>query len=120
MLAVLALLGLPGLISFIPQFTIFVASFKVYGGLAVIAIAGIILTALCVLRAGANTLFGPSRAEYDCLGDICGLEVVPLVVLGAVLVAGGLLPSLLLNTVNNEVVSLITHVQDILRSGGLM
>jgi NADH-quinone oxidoreductase subunit M len=118
MLAAMASLGLPGLVSFIPEFTIFVGSFQVYGGLAVIGIAGIIITALYVLRAGANTLFGPPRPEYDHLEDIKGPEMVPLVVLGTVLVVGGLLPSLLFDMINSGVVPLHAAISDVLQIGG--
>ncbi|WP_347487823.1 complex I subunit 4 family protein [Desulfoscipio sp. XC116] len=118
MLAALASLGLPGLISFVPEFIIFIDSFNTYGGLAVIGIAGIIITALYVLRAGANTLFGPPRAEYDHLEDIRGPEMVPLVVLGTVLVVGGFLPSLLLDMINSGVVPLHAAISDALQLGG--
>jgi len=119
MLAAMASLGLPGLVSFIPEFTIFVASFKVYGGLAVIAIAGIIITALYVLRAGANTLFGPPRAEYDHLKDIRGPELVPLVVLGTALVVGGMLPFLLFDMVNSGIAPLMAQISGVLQLGGI-
>jgi NADH-quinone oxidoreductase subunit M len=118
MLAALATLGLPGLISFVPEFTIFVAAFEVYGGLAVIGIAGIIITALYALRAGANTLFGPPRPEYDHLEDIRGPEMVPLVVLGTALVVGGLLPFLLFDVVNSGATELMTHIEGALKIGG--
>lgn len=118
MLAAMASLGLPGLVSFIPEFTIFVSAFNNYGGLAVIAIAGIIITALYVLRAGANTLFGPPRPEYDHLEDIKGPELVPLVVLGSVLVIGGILPSLLFDMINSGVVPLHAEISNVLQLGG--
>lgn len=118
MMAAMASLGLPGLVSFIPEFTIFVAAFKVYGGLAVVGIAGIIITALYVLRAGANTLFGPPRPEYDHLEDIKGPELVPLVVLGTVLVVGGLLPSLLFDMINSGIEPLVAEISDALQLGG--
>ncbi len=118
MMAAMASLGLPGLISFMPEFTIFVSAFDNYGGLAVIGIAGIIITALYVLRAGANTLFGPPRTEYDHLEDIKGVELVPLVVLGTVLVVGGLLPSLLFDMINSGVVPLHAEISNVLQLGG--
>lgn len=118
MLAAMASLGLPGLVSFIPEFTIFVAAFHNYGGLAVIGIAGIIITALYVLRAGAYTLFGPPRPEFDHLEDIKGPELVPLVVLGTVLVVGGLLPSLLFDMINSGVVPLYAEISNVLQLGG--
>ncbi|MCL2338168.1 MAG: NADH-quinone oxidoreductase subunit M [Firmicutes bacterium] len=118
MMAAMASLGLPGLISFIPEFTIFYGSFQVYGGLAVVGIAGIIITALYVLRAGANTLFGPPRPEYNHLKDIRGPELVPLIVLGTVLVVGGLLPSLLFGMIDSSVVPLHGAISDALQLGG--
>ena len=120
MMSAMASLGLPGLITFIPEFTIFIASFKVYGGLAVIGIAGIILTALYALRAGANTLFGPPREEFNHLKDIRGPEMVPLMVLGFVLVVGGLLPSLLFDMINSGAAPLMTHIEGVFKLGGVM
>ena len=118
MMAGMASLGLPGLVTFVPEFVIFVNSFQQYGGLAVAGIAGIILGALYVLRAGANTLFGPPRPEYDHLQDIRGPELVPLVVLGTVLVVGGILPSLLFDMINSAAVPLMAQIQNVLQLGG--
>jgi NADH-quinone oxidoreductase subunit M len=114
MIAAMASLGLPGLVSFIPEFTIFVGSFERFGLLAVVAIAGIIITALYILRAGANTLFGPPREEYNHLKDLKGPELVPLMVLGAVLVIGGILPSLLFDVIDSGVTPIMSHINDYL------
>ncbi len=119
MVAGFATLGLPGLISFIPEFTIFLASFEVYGGLAVVAIAGIIITALYALRAGANTLFGPPKEEFNHLKDIRGTELVPVLVLGIVVVVGGLLPSLLFDMVDSGVTPLMNQIDSVLKIGGI-
>ncbi len=119
MVAAFATLGLPGLISFIPEFTIFLATFKAYGGLAVIGIAGIIVTALYALRAGANTLFGPPKEEFNHLKDIHGTELVPLLVLGTVVVVGGLMPSLLFDLVNSGVTPLVNEIDNVLMIGGV-
>ncbi len=109
MLAGLASLGLPGLVSFIPEFTIFVGAYKVFGWLAVLAIACIIITALYILRAAANTLFGPRMGKWDHLTDIRGPELVPLVVLGIFLVGFGLLPSLLMDMINSGVAPMMSE-----------
>ena len=102
-LAGMASLGLPGLISFVPEFTIFVGSFKAFPLFAVLAIAGIILTALYVLRVLADVLFGPRRTEWDGVHDLHGADWVPLVVLGAFLVGFGFFPSLLMDVVNSGI-----------------
>lgn len=107
MLAGMASLGLPGLVSFVPEFTIFVGAFKQYPVLAIIAIAGVIITALYTLRALANVLFGPRRPELDHYRDAQGPELVPLLVLGSVLVLAGIFPSVLMDMVNSGVEPLI-------------
>jgi len=107
MLAGMASLGLPGLIGFIPEFTIFVGSFREYPVYALLAIAGIIFTALYVLRVLANVLFGPRRDEFDGCIDARGAELVPLVVLGSVLVLFGIFPQMLMGMVNSGVEPMI-------------
>lgn len=101
MLAGMASLGLPGLISFVPEFTIFLGSFSVYPVLALLAIAGIILTALYVLRALANVLFGPRKAEFDHYPDAGGVALMPLVVLGTALIVFGIFPNLLMRMISS-------------------
>ena len=70
---------------------------------AVLAIAGIILTALYVLRVLADVLFGPRRSEWDKVHDLHGADWVPLVVLGSFLIGFGFFPSLLMNVVNSGI-----------------
>ena len=106
LLAGMASLGLPGLISFVPEFTIFVGSFMAYPVFAVLAIAGIILTALYVLRVLADVLFGPRKAEWDGVHDLHGPDWVPLIVLGCFLVGFGIMPSLLMDVVNSGIAPL--------------
>ncbi|MCE5285649.1 MAG: NADH-quinone oxidoreductase subunit M [Pelosinus sp.] len=103
MLAGMASLGLPGLIGFIPEFTIFVGAFREYPVYALLAISGIIFTALYILRVLANVLFGPRRTEFDGCADARGVELVPLIVLGSVLVVFGVFPQMLMGMVNSGV-----------------
>ncbi|MCX7779770.1 MAG: NADH-quinone oxidoreductase subunit M [Negativicutes bacterium] len=110
LLAGMAGLGLPGLVSFVPEFTIFIGSFAAYPVLAVLAIAGVVITALYTLRVLANVLFGPRRAEFDDLQDIKGPEMVPLVVLGAVLILAGMFPWYLMDMVNAGVQPIVDTV----------
>lgn len=103
MLAGMSSLGLPGLAGFVPEFTIFVGAFKVYSVYTLLAIFGIVFTALYVLRVLANVLFGPRRKEFDSCSDASGAELVSLVVLGTVLIVVGIFPQLLMGMVNSGV-----------------
>ena len=107
MLAGMASLGLPGLVGFIPEFTIFVGAFSVYPVCAVAAVSGIIFTALYVLRLLANVFFGPRQEKFDACPDAVGVELVPLFVLGTAIVLFGVFPQLLLGMINSTVAPLM-------------
>lgn len=100
MIAGMSSLGLPGLAGFVPEFTIFVGAFREYPLYTLLAISGIVFTALYILRVLANVLFGPRRTEFDTCRDASGTELVPLVLLGTALVVFGLFPQLLMGMVN--------------------
>jgi NADH-quinone oxidoreductase subunit M len=119
MIAGMASLGLPGLVGFVPEFTIFVGAFSQYPLLAVIAIAGIILTALYVLRTLANVLFGPRLSKFDGYADISGAAMTPLVVLGVSVVLFGLFPALLLRVVDSGIAPLQPLLAKLQGSGAL-
>lgn len=115
MLAGMASLGLPGLIGFIPEFTIFVGSFSVYPFFAVLAISGIIFTALYTLRVLAKVLFGPRDTRFDRYQDAKGVEMMPLILLGVALVGFGLFPQLLMGMVGTgtePLMPLLNHLAD--------
>lgn len=104
MLAGLASLGLPGLVNFIGEFTIFIGAFRSYRVLTIIAVLGIVITAVYILRALGDLLFGPRREKWDHLQDLKGPELVPLVVLGSAIVVGGIYPLNLVELINSGMV----------------
>ena len=110
MLAGLASLGLPGTVNFIGEFTIFVGAFRNYQALTIIAIMGIVITAVYILRTLGNVLFGPRRPEWDHLQDLKGPEMVPLLVLGGAILLGGILPFTVMDLINSGVGQLLQHI----------
>ncbi len=118
MLAGLASLGLPGTVNFIGEFTIFVGAFSVYRVISIIAITGIILTAVYILRTLGDVLFGPRREEWDQLQDLQGPEMVPLIVLGSAILIGGILPFTVMDLINSGVGQLLAQIGTI-QIGGI-
>ena len=110
MLAGLASLGLPGTVNFIGEFTIFVGAFRNYQVLTIIAIMGIVITAVYILRTLGNVLFGPRRPEWDHLQDLKGPEMVPLLVLGGAILLGGILPFTVMDLINSGVGQLLQQI----------
>lgn len=118
MIAGLASLGLPGLVNFIGEFTIFVGAFGTYKVLTILAVSGIIFTAVYILRTLGSVLFGPRREEWDHLQDLKGVEMIPLLVLGGVIILAGILPFGLIDLINSGVGSLIAQIGTI-QIGGI-
>ena len=107
MLAGLCSLGLPGLIGFIPEFTIFVGVMEVYPVIAVVSVSGIVFTAFYVLRMLARVLFGPRTERFTAIPDTQKIDLAPLFVLGVFLVGLGVFPGLLMNVVDSGVAPLV-------------
>ena len=107
MLAGLCSLGLPGLIGFIPEFTIFVGVMEVYPVIAVVSVSGIVFTAFYVLRMLARVLFGPRTERFIAIPDTQKIDLAPLFVLGVFLVGLGVFPGLLMNVVDSGVAPLV-------------
>ncbi len=110
MLAGLASLGLPGTVNFIGEFTIFVGAFGIYNALTILAISGIVITAVYILRTLGGVLFGPRRPEWDHLHDLRGVDLVPLLVLGAAILIGGILPFTLMDLINSGMGQLLGQI----------
>ena len=104
-IAGMASLGLPGTVNFVAEFTIFIAAIKALPVHTVLGIAGIIFTAVYILRIIANVMFGPRRSEWDHLTDIRGPELVPLVLLAFVIFLGGIFPNILMGVIDSGVTS---------------
>lgn len=119
MIAGLASLGLPGMVNFIGEFTIFVGAFGTYKVLTIIAVTGIVLTAVYILRALGYVLFGPRKPEWDHLQDLKGPELVPLMVLGTAILLGGIFPFTLMDLINSGVGELMAQIGT-LHVGGVL
>jgi NADH-quinone oxidoreductase subunit M len=104
MIAGLASLGLPGLFNFVAEFSVFVGSIQVHPVLAVISIFAIVITAIYVLRVVQQIFFGPRNAKWDHLEDAKGIEMVPIVLLSAVLFLFGIFPGLVMHMISSGVV----------------
>lgn len=89
----MASLGLPGTSGFVSEFLAFLGLFQEHRVLAAVSAIGIILTAVYVLRAAMQVIFG--KSECEAKSDIRGLEYIPAVILLACILVIGILPEVL-------------------------
>lgn len=99
----LASLGLPGLSGFVGEFLSLLGLFESMKWVTAIAVIGIILTAVYVLRSVLKITFGPQREGFAAIRDARFIEALPMVVLLACIVLLGCYPSVLIDTVQLSV-----------------
>ncbi|MBB5349845.1 NADH-quinone oxidoreductase subunit M [Haloferula luteola] len=105
-LATMASIGLPGLANFAGEVMVFVSSFRNYlpaEGMGpvqitcVLAIWGVVISAVYGLRAFRRTFHGPTRPSTETATDLSLCERAPSLLLAGVLLAVGIFPNLLLS-----------------------
>ena len=110
-LAMLASLGLPGLMGFVAEFFIFVGSFGVFPYLTAVAVTGVIFTAAMFLWTIQRIFLGPFNERWRGLADMDAREKLTLVPLAALMVIFGLYPRPLLDIINAAMTGLVTALR---------
>jgi NADH-quinone oxidoreductase subunit M len=97
-------LGLPGLAGFIAEFLVFMGAFQIspeFRVASIISGLGIIITAAFLLWTIQRVLLGPLNPRWAKLPDMVPRERVPLLILGVMSVIFGVVPNLLLGTMQD-------------------
>ena len=97
--AALAGIGVPCLASFWAELLVFIAAFKTYPIRGALAICGLVVSALFMLRVVQRTFYGEKREEFDHLPDVSFGLGIPRMILVAVIVFFGLFPSVMLDVI---------------------
>ena len=111
MVAMLASLGLPGLMGFVAEFFIFVGSFGIFPYLTVVAVTGVIFTAAMFLWTIQRIFLGPFNERWAGLPDMDTREKISLVPLAVLMVIFGLYPRPLLDVINAAMTTLVGMVR---------
>ncbi|MBW2059999.1 MAG: NADH-quinone oxidoreductase subunit M [Deltaproteobacteria bacterium] len=104
-LAALAGVGVPCLASFWAELLVFISAVKVYPVRGILAISGLLISALFMLRVVMKTYYGPANEKYAGLSDVTAWLATPRVILAGVIVFFGLFPWLMLNLIQTATVS---------------
>ncbi len=111
MVAMLASLGLPGLMGFVAEFLIFVGSFGIFPLLTTAAVTGVIFSAAMFLWTIQRIFLGPLNPKWADLADIDRREVLALAPLAALMLLFGVYPKPLLDMINAAMTTLMTVVK---------
>ncbi len=105
--ATMAGIGLPGFANFWGELTIFVALWNFSHAFTIIAVAGIVISAIYGLRAAAKVFFGPATGEFaqvaadNPVSDLRWSERLPALILIAALLFIGFWPKAVSDPVNS-------------------
>ncbi len=102
-------LGLPGLNGFVGEFLIFRGVFTLSWVAATVSILGLLITAAVILTVIQKVFWGPVNEKWAAFPELHGSErlaVAPVLLLMFLL---GILPQLIIGSVNPTVMNLLTH-----------
>lgn len=97
-------LGLPGLNGFVGEFLIFRGAFPLAGWATVLALPGLLITAVFLLRILGNVFTGPLNANWKTFPDLSTRERMLVGPAIALMFAIGIFPAPLLNLFNQTVI----------------
>src|SRR6266700_1631210 len=101
MISFMASLGLPGLVGFVAEFSVFLGVYAAFGLWVFIPILTVILTAAYFIWAMQRSIFGPLNPKWESAKDLERFEVAPLAVLVASFALFGIVPVLLLGLLSS-------------------
>jgi len=119
LIAGLASLGLPGMFNFVAEFSVFSGAIQAFPVVAVISISAVVVTAIYVLWVFQRMFFGPRNPRWDHLKDARGVEMVPIVVLAAVLIGFGVYPRAIMDVITGGILPLVQRVAALSVGGAL-
>ncbi len=97
-------MGMPGFSGFVAEFPIFMGAWKTAPVVAVISALGIVLTAGYILLVVRRVFFGDLPVEYENnVTDVSRLDKWTILFLSLIMIAIGLVPSLMVPMVNSGV-----------------
>ncbi len=91
--------GLPGFANFIGEMMILLGAWDKHRWQAIFAVAGLIITAGYMLKTVRACMQGPFNPRWNKLQDARGFQRLPYLLLIIILIAVGVLPSLILPTI---------------------
>ena len=108
-IALFSSLGLPGLNGFVGEFLIFRGVFSLSWVSATISVLGLLVTAAVILTVIQKVFSGPVPEKWATFPDMHGGERLALAPVIGLMLLLGLLPQLVVNSVNPTVVNLLAH-----------
>jgi NADH-quinone oxidoreductase subunit M len=112
MIGFMASLGLPGLVGFLAEFSVFTATYDWAGLWVIVPIASVALTAAYYIWAMQRTIFGDLTTKIDThhVHDAYWFETIPLAALIGLIALFGIYPRLVMDIIVPSIPRILTGV----------
>jgi NADH-quinone oxidoreductase subunit M len=110
-IAIFSSLGLPGLNGFVGEFLIFKGTFALAPWAAVVAVLGLLLTALFLLNVLQKVFNGPMAPAHQGFTDLTIGERISIAPAIGLMIVLGLSPQLLLRVINGSMIQLVDQLK---------
>jgi NADH-quinone oxidoreductase subunit M len=100
--------GVPCMSSFWAELLVFIAAVKTYPVRGVLAVLGLVVSALFMLRVVQKTFYGDRNEKWAHIPDVTLVLATPRIILIGVLVFFGLFPRLILDVIQSAVVPFVS------------
>ncbi len=107
--ALFSSLGLPGLNGFVGEFLIFRGVFPLAWVSATVSVLGLLVTAAVILTVIQKVFTGPTPEKWAAFPDLHHGERLALAPVIGLMILLGLIPQLIVNTINPTVETLLAH-----------
>jgi NADH-quinone oxidoreductase subunit M len=108
--AALTGIGVPCLASFWAELMVFISAFKVYPVYGTLAICGLAVTALFILRVIQKVCYGPPQERFADLPDVSLGLGAPRIILISAIVLFGLFPSLMFDMIQTATIPFLDRL----------
>ena len=108
-IALFSSLGLPGLNGFVGEFLIFRGVFPLVWVAATVSVLGLLVTAVVILTVIQKVFWGPVASHCENFPDLQHNERLALAPVIALMLLVGLVPSLIVDSINPTVLNLLAH-----------
>lgn len=109
-LAAFAGIGVPCMASFWAELLVFVSAVKTYPVQGILAVLGLVVSALFMLRVVQRTFYGERNERWAHIPDMPLVMAVPRIILVAIIIFFGMFPKLMLDVIQSAVVPFVSSL----------
>ncbi len=106
-IAALAGIGVPLMASFWAELLVFIAAVGRFPVGGVLALAGLIVSALFMLRVVQRTFYGDRNPRWEHIPDVNGFLAVPRIILVSIIIFFGIFPKFMLDVIQSTVIPFV-------------